>query len=408
VQRIVMAGMPAAGHVHPSTALVRELVRRDIAVTYYTDEDFRAAVERTGARWRPYPAGSISARDIAEATRTGGPLGVVARALPAVGTLVPFLVEELRAERPDAVAVDSNAVWGAMAAATLDLPTISLMTTLVPGAADYRRLTAREWVTAILPMLPDLPRVVAARRRVVRRFGPRIFPPAPTLPLRGDVTIFPIPRELQPPHPLVDDRCHFVGPMIDPTSRAERTDAELAAHLDGPRPVVLVSLGTLHAAPKSFFRDCVGALADLPARIVLAVGSHTDPDRLGPIPANTLVRRSVPQLAVLARAAVSVTHGGMNSVLEALAHGVPLVVLPQQVEQLAIGAAVAERGAAVVLRHHLSHRRVPPAELRAAIVRALTDPAPRAAARALAATLLAGGGAAAAVEAIRTVLPPRP
>ena len=45
-----------------------------------------------------------------------------------------------------------------------------------------------------------------------------------------------------------------------------------------------------------------------------------------------------------ARAAVFVTHGGMNSMMEGLANKVPLVVLPQQVQQLIIGSAVAERG----------------------------------------------------------------
>jgi MGT family glycosyltransferase len=402
-----MVGTPAVGHVNPSLALVRELVRRNIQVTYYTDEDFRAAVEGTGARWHPYPPNTISARDIAEATRTGGPLGVVAQALPAVETLVPFLVGRLRAQRPDAVAFDSNAIWGRMAASSLDLPKISFMTTLMLGTADFKRLTAREWMASLLPMLADLPRVLRARRRVVRRFGKHLYPPAPTLPMRGDVTIFPIPPEFQPSHPLIDEHCHFVGPMIDPARRDETMDAELATHLGGSEPVVLVSLGTLHAGTDDFFRGCFTVLADLPARIVLAVGSNTDSKRIGRPPANMLVRQSVPQLGVLARAAVFVTHGGMNSVLEGLANGVPLVVLPQQVEQLAIGFAVAERGAAVVLRHNLSNRPVPPAELRAAVDRALTEPSQRAAAKAMADNLFVGGGAAAAGEVIQDFLATR-
>lgn len=396
-----MVGMPAAGHVNPTVPLVRELVRRDIDVTYYTDEAFAAVVEGAGAGWRPYPPNTISAEVIAEANRTGGALGVVARGLPATETLVPFLVERLRAEQPDAVAFDSNAIWGYMAAASLDLPKISFMTTLMLGPADYKRLTARETVASVLPMLSAMPRVVAARRRVLRRFGKHLYPPAPTLPMRGDVTIFPIPRDLQPPNPLIDEHCHFVGPMIDSANRVESVDRQLAAHLDGPEPVVLVSLGTLHAGTDSFFRSCFTALAELPARIVLAVGSSVDPRRLGRPPANTLVRASVAQLNVLKRSAAFVTHGGMNSVLEGLANGVPLVVVPQQVEQLAIGSAVAERGAAIVLRQSLSNRPVPPTELRASIDRAVTDPTQRAAAKTMAADLLLGGGAAAAAEVIQ-------
>jgi hypothetical protein len=83
----------------------------------------------------------------------------------------------------------------------------------------------------------------------------------------------------------------------------------------------------------------------------------------------------------------------MNSVLEGLRCGVPLVVVPQQVEQLAIGRRIAERGAATVLRQHLSRWPVPPAELRSAVRRALDEPGPRTAAAALAAALDEGGAA---------------
>ncbi|MHA6617198.1 glycosyltransferase [Pseudonocardia sp. DLS-67] len=167
---------------------------------------------------------------------------------------------------------------------------------------------------------------------------------------------------------------------------------------------VLVSLGTLHSGTEAFFRACFDVLADLPARVLIAVGSHTDPARLGTPPANTLVRASVPQLEVLRRTAVFVTHGGMNSALEGLANGVPLVVVPQQFEQLLIGRAVAERGAGIVLRHNLSNRPVPPAELRASVERALTDPSRSVAAKSLADTVGDGGGVPAGVRAIKDLL----
>jgi UDP:flavonoid glycosyltransferase YjiC (YdhE family) len=83
---------------------------------------------------------------------------------------------------------------------------------------------------------------------------------------------------------------------------------------------------------------------------------------------------------------------------------VPLVVLPQQFEQLVIGQAIAAHGAGVVLRHNLSNRPVPAAELRAAVELALTDSSQRACAMAMAETLDAGGGARLGVEIIQTLL----
>jgi MGT family glycosyltransferase len=404
MSRITVAGMPAAGHVNPSLPLVHELVRQEILVTYYSSEQFRDAIERTGAQFRAYPPGTITAHDIAEATRSGSPVRVVALCLGSAEILVPFLQDELRADPPDAVAFDSNAIWGHMVAKSADLPTISLMTTMLVGTDAFRSQTAGEWLQFLKAAVRDMPAVIAARQRLVRRFGKDLFPPRPAFPTLGDVTLFPIPRWLQRPDPRIDARCHYIGATIDPGTRDSNLDAELAAHVDGPEPLVLVSLGTLHSGTDTFFRACFDVLADLPARILIAVGSHTDPARLGPPPANTLVRASVPQLEVLRRTAVFITHGGMNSALEGLANGVPLVVVPQQFEQLLIGRSVAERGAGVVLRHNLSNRPVPPAELRAAVERTLTDPSRRASAKALADTVGEGGGAPAGVQAIKDLL----
>ncbi|MFB9905603.1 macrolide family glycosyltransferase [Allokutzneria oryzae] len=404
MSRIVVAGMPASGHINPSVPVVGELVRRDIQVTYYATEQFRDTVERTGAEFRAYPEGTLSSEDIAEATRSGSSVAVVTRALAATDSLVPFLLADLRDKPPAAIAFDSNAIWGYMAAAMLGLPKISLMTTVMLGAKDIKVLTAREWAHFLRVMLPDVPSVIAARRRLLRRFGKQYYPPAPTLPMRGDVTIFPVPRELQSANARIDRSCHFVGPTFDPAVRGGGLDPELAAHVDGRDPLVLVSLGTLHAGSEAFFRTCFEVLGELPARVLLSVGTHTDPARLGPPPANTLARTSVPQLDVLRRAALFVTHGGMNSALEGLANGVPLVVLPQQVEQLVIGRAVADRGAGIVLRHNVSDRPVPPAELRAAVQRALADPTMRTAAKAMAARFGEGGGAAAAADVIQKLL----
>ena len=62
--------------------------------------------------------------------------------------------------------------------------------------------------------------------------------------------------------------------------------------------------------------------------VIISVGKKFDIRKLKNIPENVLVYPSVPQLEVLKMADVFVTHGGMNSVSEALAYGVPMVVIP--------------------------------------------------------------------------------
>src|SRR5699024_9210178 len=93
-----------------------------------------------------------------------------------------------------------------------------------------------------------------------------------------------------------------------------------------------------------------------------------------------------------------------NSVLEALHFGVPMVVIPQQVEQLLIGLTVADRGAGCVLRPHLSRRGVPSGQLSAAVESLLHEPSSTACARSRAATLGEGAAGAAAADHVERLL----
>ena len=71
---------------------------------------------------------------------------------------------------------------------------------------------------------------------------------------------------------------------------------------------------------------------------------------LGTIPRNFIVQEFVPQLELLQRTALFITHGGMNSVSEALYYGVPLVVIPQSADQNLVGQRIEQLGAGKALR----------------------------------------------------------
>lgn len=402
--RIVMTGMPAFGHVNPSAPLVRELTGRGIEVTYYATEQFRPLVQSLGAEFRAYPRGTVTSELIAEATAQGGSAKVVQRLLESAPTLLSFLQSELRDDAPDAVMFDSNALWGRMLTTGLGLPAISLMTTMLVGQSATRALRARELLPILRESAAAVPGILRARRRVRRGVGQNLLPASPVFPARGDLTIFPIPAWIQAADDRLDARSHFVGPSIEHEARPEESDPDLEAILSGADPLIVVSLGTLHAGGSDFFRSCLDAFAPLPANVLLLIGSATDPAVLGPAPANVVVRSFAPQLEALRHAAVFITHGGMNSALEALHFGVPMAVIPQQLEQLLIGQAIAERGAGTVLRQHLSRQEITAAQLHATAETLLNEPSYTESARSLAATLHEGGGAGAAADQVERLL----
>jgi len=129
---------------------------------------------------------------------------------------------------------------------------------------------------------------------------------------------------------------HFIGPSV--YERKEEPFPSL------PAPVIYISIGTVLTGG-NFFSTCMEAFQNEPVTVVLSVGNFDIP-KLGIIPENFIVRNRVPQMAVLKQASIFITHGGMNSVSEAMVSGVPMLVIPftsdqpvnaQQVENMGLG-----------------------------------------------------------------------
>jgi MGT family glycosyltransferase len=88
--------------------------------------------------------------------------------------------------------------------------------------------------------------------------------------------------------------------------------------------------------------EAVGKLSDV--QVVLSIGKHIDLAGLEPIPQNTIVVRTAPQIELLERARLCITHAGLNTTLESLAHGVPMVAIPIAYDQPGISARIAYHG----------------------------------------------------------------
>ena len=154
-----------------------------------------------------------------------------------------------------------------------------------------------------------------------------------------------------------------------------------------------MSLGTVNAERgTALYRVLAEALGQEALQVVLVA----PPELAGPLPPNFLVRPRVPQLALLPRMNAVLCHGGHNTVCEALAEGLPLVVMPIRDDQPVIADQVVKAGAGI----RLKFGRTRPDELRAAVRRALDEPALKEAAARIRGSFRAAGGAAAAAQAL--------
>jgi len=158
-------------------------------------------------------------------------------------------------------------------------------------------------------------------------------------------------------------RYAFVGASIDGRRHEPFEPPE------GSGSLVYISLGTELNKSEWFYRRCVEAFGSTGMRVVMAIGDSVRPESLGPVPPAMMVRRRVPQLEVLSQASLFITHGGMNSVNEALFYGVPMLVVPVGNDQPTVARRVEKLG----LGEALDIRKATPDVLREAAMRVLSD-----------------------------------
>ncbi|PTL76950.1 glycosyltransferase [Vitiosangium sp. GDMCC 1.1324] len=141
----------------------------------------------------------------------------------------------------------------------------------------------------------------------------------------------------------------YMGPAIDLQRQEPPFPWE---QLDGERPLVVCSLGTMAIHPdraERFHHSVIDAARRRPQwQFVVATNQWKGSAATnGDPPSNLLCVQHVPQLQMLRRASAMVTHGGFNSVKECIYFGVPMVVLPVQFDQPGVAARVAHHGLGV-------------------------------------------------------------
>lgn len=397
MSKIIYLGVPAHGHLNPMLPVASELVQRGEHLIAYNIEEFRPQIEATGATFRTYPPTILSAQAINDSVRDGNLANSSVLMLRAAEALLPFLLPELEREQPELVIFDSLAVWGKMATSLLNLRAAASITHFVFDLKSGR-VTFGETLSILRLGAPKLPQLLAARNRLIRRYGKSAFPPSnPLFPMRDKLNLQFTARDLQPAIPPIDATFRFVGPSIKPRP----TTSNFSLNISVDQPLVYISLGTIHSDHLDFYRQCFAAFADHPAHFVLSVGKETEVSALNPIPVNFSVYNFVPQLEVLQRATLFVTHGGMNSIHEGLYYGVPLVAIPHQFEQLLNARNIEGRGAAFVIENYLWGKRVKASELRHAVNKILTTATYRNAAKELQRGLQATGGYRQAADEIQ-------
>lgn len=378
---------PTHGHVAPKLAVVEELVRRGERVVYYSAERSRPRIEQTGAEFRAY-AYDHNAFDPYPPTE--GLFSDMERLLKLSETLLPDLLVEVRDLHPDYLLLDSKSLWGNLVGQILKLPaaTLSVVFALHEKLVNAEYLVPRLYGGASPEVLQrallHLHNYFEIAQRLDRHYGTRCPNLVQFLGNPQPLNIIFTSQLFQLGGEHFDEQYKFVGPSLGarPTVNDFPFDQLTGA------PLIYISLGTVFNELPAFYRACFSAFGEMPYQVVMAIGKNTDRSQLGAAPANFIVSDFVPQLDLLERAALFITHGGMNSANEGLLYGVPLLVVPQRGDQYMVAGRVAELSAGLPL----FTPEATPERLRGMAVHLMTDQRFKEGAQRLSQSLKAAGG----------------
>jgi UDP:flavonoid glycosyltransferase YjiC (YdhE family) len=200
------------------------------------------------------------------------------------------------------------------------------------------------------------------------------LPPDPRLAMVGrHLVLSPFPPSFRDPEAAFPPATHAIRGL-----EAAPGDAPPSAlEGRGGEPVVYLTLGTVFPVESGdLFQRVLAGLRDLEARVVVTVGRDLDPGELGPQPEHVRIERYVPQALLLPHCDLVVSHAGSGSVLGALAHGLPMLLLPIGADQ-PLNAA---RCQALGVARTLDALAATPAVIRDAAASLLAEPDPRRAA----------------------------
>jgi MGT family glycosyltransferase len=362
-----------AGHIYPLTALARRLMERGHEAVFFGIADVEAQIVAAGAGFcqigaSDYPKGTLAKLDkqLGEVKGLDTFRFTVERVKNTTAMVLRDGPDAVRRSRVDVLLVD-EADMGGNVAEHLGIPYISVA--LFPpltrddrippfcfnwaaGQGLLSRLRNRLGAKLLNWIAAPIFRVVNEQRRLWNLKPLKHSTEA----LSRIAQIAQLPAALEfdigEPPALI----HYTGPFVDERMRAaidfpwER--------LDG-RPLVYASMGTLQNGSEEIFRTIAEGCDGLGVQLVISLGGGLDSERVGAMAGDPVVVRYAPQLELVQRAATVITHAGLNTALESLAQGVPLVCIPIGNDQPGVAARVAASGAGIVIpRNKLSAGRV--------------------------------------------------
>jgi zeaxanthin glucosyltransferase len=356
------------GHLNPMTTLARQLQSRDLDVVYISSPVVEAVIRANGLPFASFgeKESSSAANEtfktrLAQLSKLQGDdatrlvLQIVASRTETMLHSLPGVIAD---EGVDALVIDTYQFYAELVPIHLGIPYIHVSNALPFDYSGYTPLCLYGWphetTSAALTRNRDgvakfavmLTEANVGVRAYARSLGLEIDWENPGSTISKLAWITQMPRGFDFESSSWPPQFHYTGPFHDGMGRAK---------VDFPwdqltgEPIVYASMGTVANGRPEIFRTIVSAVAKHKnVQLVLVIGSQLDPEQIGPAPSNAIIVKQAPQLELLKQTSVCITHAGLNTVLEALAQGVPQVAIPVTHDQPGVAARIADKRTGLV------------------------------------------------------------
>ena len=403
------------GHLNPLIALSQQLRERGHKITFVEKPTIEDRVRQAGLEFCPIVAKSFSSTTTKPFSNESGiwsEISTLRFNLERIAHDVRSYLEKtplaLKQAGVNVLIINEIALTGPTVAQMLQLPYF-VISTSVPHNFGW---DAFPWFSGYRYSSSSFSRVQKAFLEIsalrlhgpIRRALDEYRRSAGLGPVREIQKVFPwlaqitqLPECLDLPRRTLPENFYYTGPFV---KIAARPSVEFPwDRLDG-RPILYASLGTTRNVQPAIYRMIAEGCQDLGLQLVISLGDRFAPEQFADLPGQPLVRRFAPQLQLLRIAKIVITHGGPNTVFEALLEGKPMVAIPLAHDQPAVAARLARLKVAEVLPvMRLSAKRI-----RTAVIKLLNDPRYRHAAMEMQVTLQSLHGLECAVEVIEAAL----
>jgi MGT family glycosyltransferase len=365
--RIGFLSLPVPGHLNPMTTLARKLQSRGHDVVFISLADVAPFVEAAGLPFVPcaeaaHPTGSLGklVRQLSELSGEEAlHFTVNAMMKKYTASLFESLPDTLCKAGVDALVLDQYQPYVELIPMHLRMPFVQVSNALHVDYTGRTPICFVDWpyqtgAEALARNMEGVRRtrkllepVTAIAQAYAKEAGLAVDWNTPHSTLSPLAWVTQCPSEFDfdcaPDFP----QFHYAGPFHDGLGRM---DFDFPWQQLTGEPIVYASMGTLQNGLVDIFRSITQAAIGLKElQFVLAVGGQLDPKQLGAVPANVLVVNYAPQIEILKRSSLCITHAGLNTVLESLSNGVPMLALPITNDQPGVAARIANKKVGVVM-----------------------------------------------------------